>query len=143
LRYVSGETTDRQTDAHTHRSTPPALVDKCFQPFSCVFGRLQDDDERDLLSSETDSQTVYLAVLSNTNDVTPAVGLYTHCESETQDSILSSVTSPNVNRPIFKILSLLDSVGNLLTKSYLNHTLNVSLHYSVKYLRSKIAMLKE
>jgi len=41
--------------------------------------------------------------------------------------------------PIFKILSLLDSVGNL-QQSYVqipHHTLNVSLHYLVKYLCSK------
>ena len=41
--------------------------------------------------------------------------------------------------PIFKILSLLDSVGNL-QQSHIqipHHTLNVSLHYLVKYLCSK------
>jgi len=41
--------------------------------------------------------------------------------------------------PIFKILSLLDSVGNF-QYSHIqipHHTLNVSLHYFVKYLYSK------
>jgi len=41
--------------------------------------------------------------------------------------------------PIFKILSALDSVGNL-QQSYIqipHHTLNVSLHYLVTYLCSK------
>ena len=44
--------------------------------------------------------------------------------------------------PIFKILSLLDSVGNLLCTNT-HHTLNVSLQYLVKYLCSKMAILKE
>ena len=47
--------------------------------------------------------------------------------------------------PIFKILSPLDSVGNLQESptQIPHHTLNVSLHYLVKYLCSKIAIFKE
>ena len=47
--------------------------------------------------------------------------------------------------PIFKILSPLDSIGNL-QESHIqipHHTLNVSLHYLVKYLCSKIDIFKE
>ena len=62
---------------------------------------------------------------------------YLHRESKTRHPTL--VHNFTKYWPIFKIRSLLDSVGNL-QQSYVqipHHTLNVSLQYLVKYLCSK------
>jgi len=65
---------------------------------------------------------------------------YVHRESKKQDTILLSVTSPNINR--FSKIFHVRLSRKFVTKSYLNtppyhHTLNVLLHYLVKYICSK------
>jgi len=64
--------------------------------------------------------------------------LFVHCASKKLDSVLLPVTLP---KPfIFRL------TRKFVKKSHISvphHILNVSLYYPVKYLCSKIAMLKE
>jgi len=58
-----------------------------------------------------------------------------------QDTKLLPITSANVNRFSNSFAGRLS--GKFATKHFKYHTLNMSLHYLVKYLCSKIAMLKK